>query len=218
MDKFDLCLKLQGEKHLCPHCQQQLSFCNAPPFHVGDGLGWGSEYLFICLNNSCPLYAGSWEKFEEQYGQPASCRYVLLPGEKSGNAMMVGGADAFTDSLVDIEKLKSQNTRYCKEKEALEKLDACESGKDIGPALTLVLDEAAGPEGRKRACGVLEKISDTACIEPIRNHTFRKTEIAQMANMMISAILKANFQKECPACTELIKVRAKVCMHCGKEV
>ena len=49
-------LQYLEEKHCCPHCSGDLTLCHSPSVHVGDGLGWGSEYLFICLNDSCPLF------------------------------------------------------------------------------------------------------------------------------------------------------------------
>ncbi|RPI36371.1 MAG: zinc ribbon domain-containing protein, partial [Nitrospiraceae bacterium] len=29
---------------------------------------------------------------------------------------------------------------------------------------------------------------------------------------------KKNFTMECPYCAEIIKIRAKICKHCGKEL
>lgn len=56
----------------CPHCKEKLSCCEAPPIHVGDGLGWGSEIMYICLNDYCPLFLKGWEQIEEKYGHHAS--------------------------------------------------------------------------------------------------------------------------------------------------
>ena len=58
----------QIEEHTCPYCQAQLSCCKAPPFHVGDGLGWGTEYYYVCLNDECKLFTNSWQQFEDRYG------------------------------------------------------------------------------------------------------------------------------------------------------
>ena len=217
-DPNDRIMKLAEAEHFCPHCQQRLSFCHTPPFHVGDGLGWGTDVFFVCLNDECPLYAGSWERFEAQYGHAASCRYMLLPGEKKGEAMMVGGKDAFKGLVVDIDSIKKQNTRYSKEKEAVEQLACCIEQKNLEPVLYLLLDEAADIERRKEACERLASLNDLCCIDPLRNHKFRNTDLEQLVNIAISQILKANHRKECPFCAEVIKNQAKVCMHCKKEV
>jgi hypothetical protein len=211
-------IKYAEEEHHCPHCKERLSCCQTPPFHVGDGLGWGSEVFFICLNDDCPLFVNSWQRFEEQYGRNASCRYMKLPGEKSGTPMMVGGRDAFKGCVVDPESIRLQSKRFAREQEAVAQLETAAAEKNPEPALYLILDEAAEIAGRKRASEVLTAIGDLACIDPIRNHKFMNTEIEFLANSAVHAILKANFRKECPACAEVVKSQAKVCMHCGREL
>ncbi|MBC8316981.1 MAG: zinc ribbon domain-containing protein [Desulfobulbaceae bacterium] len=212
------CLKYAEEKHYCPYCNERLSCCESPPMHVGDGLGWGAEVMFICLNNDCPTFDKGWEHIEEQYGHSGSYRYMLLPGQKKGEIMMVGSKDAFTGCVVDPEALMAQNKRYHAEKEALDQLDASIEAKDIKPALHLLLDEHAALLGREKACDSLYEINDLNCIDPIRNHTFKNIDIEQKVNMTVAEILKANFKKECPYCAEIIKKQAKVCMHCNKDL
>jgi hypothetical protein len=211
-------IKYAEEEHFCPHCQQRLSCCQTPPFHVGDGLGWGSEVFFICLNDDCPLFINSWQQFEQQYGRSASCRFMRLPGEKKGSPMMVGGKEAFKGCVIDPESITLQSKRFALEKEAAAKLPTAVAEKNLEPALYLMLDEAAVPENRKRACEVLIEINDLACIDPIRNHKFISTEIEQLANLAVKAILLANYRRECPYCAEIVKAQAKLCMHCGKEM
>jgi len=213
----DASLKHAEEEHYCPHCEKKLSCCAAPPMHVGDGLGWGSEIFFICLNDECSLYSNGWQHIEDQYGQIASYRYMILPGEKKGTPMMVGSGIAFTGSELDVKGLKENSDRYKREQEALKQLETCVQDKLLQPIICLIVDEEANLEGRQLACVKLEELADIACIDPIRNHTFRHTEIQQQANIAISNILKKTFQKECPDCSEIIKAKAKVCKHCGKE-
>ena len=206
------------EKHTCPHCKQELTLCHAPPMHVGDGLGWGSEYLFICLNDECSLFVNGWEYVENQYGHVGSYRYMEIPNSNESYNMMVAGKSAFTGSIVDIEALKEQNTRYQAEKEAVEKLDGCVEAHDLEPVLYLLTDNAARLSDRKRAAELLVPLNDLACIEPLRNHDFGDNHLEQNVNMAISAILAVHYLRECPYCAELVKVRAKICKHCGKEL
>ncbi len=215
---LELALKFLEEKHTCPHCKEELTLCHAPPIHVGDGLGWGSEYLFICLNNDCPLFVNGWEYIETQFGHSGSYRFMRIPNSDESYNMMVGGKDAFTGSVVDIEALKRQNVRYQKEKEATAALDTCVAEKNLEPVLYLLLDNAATLSVRKRAADLLAPINDLACIEPLRNHKFSNSHLEQAINMAITAILKAHYLKECPYCAELIKERAKYCKHCHKDL
>ena len=202
----------------CPHCKEELSCCEAPPFHIGDGLGWGSEVLYICLNDNCSLFVNGWAQIEEKYGHSSSYRYMQLPGSQEANLMMVGSEDAFKGSVIDLERVEAQNVRYQEEKKALAALDTVVEEKNLAPVLQLILDEAAAIEGRKKAIGLLVKINDLNCIDPIRNHKFRDTSLESECMIAIKQLLKANYKKECPYCFELIKSQAKVCMFCKKEL
>lgn len=202
----------------CPSCGEQLSCCEAPPIHIGDGLGWGSEVLYICLNDECPIFVRGWQQIEEQYGHSSSYRHMQLPGSKESNVMMVGSEDAFKGSVISPDALEAQNVRYQAEKDALAELDSAVENKNLKPLLHLILDEAAALEGRKKAISLLTSVNDLACIDPIRNHTFRDTSLESECNIAIAVILKANFKKECPYCSELVKLQAKVCMHCQKDL
>lgn len=218
MMDIDRCIKLVNEEHYCPHCSQRLSCCEAPPFHVGDGLGWGTDVFFVCLNNDCPLYTNSWKQFEEMYGQSASCRYLLLPGEKKGEPMMVGSSEAFTGSVLNLEQLECQNERYRKEQAATAQLDTCVAEHNLAPVLALILDDSADTLARKKAIELLTEVNDLACLDALRNHKFYQQEIEQLTNMAIKELLKKNHRRECPYCMEIVKTLAKICKHCGKEI
>jgi len=211
-------LRYIDEKHLCPHCSGELTLCHAPPVHVGDGLGWGSEYLFICLDDSCPLFVKGWEYIANQYGHVGSYRYMKIPNSKENYSMMVVSREAFTGSIVDIELVKRQNEHYQRQQEALAALDTCLSKKWLDPVLTVLLDESIRIDDRKRAVGLLAPLNDIACVEPLRNHSFRDPHLEQEVNLAIGAILAAHFLKECPHCAELIKARATVCKHCQRDL
>ncbi|MBA3015251.1 MAG: zinc ribbon domain-containing protein [Proteobacteria bacterium] len=212
----DACLLYAAEEHICPHCQSKLTCCTTPPFHVGDGLGWGTDVFFICLNDECSLYQNGWKHVEEQYGQVASFRFMRLPGENQGGPLMVGSNMAFTGSEVNLEEAKAKSDRYQKEKLSLEQLKTCVEEKNLEPVLFLITDEESVLEGREKACSLLKEICDIRCIDPIRNHKFRHTEIGQLADLAIVEILKKTFQRECPHCSEIIKAQATICKHCGK--
>src|SRR5512145_1505191 len=139
------------EKHCCPHCSGDLSLCHAPAVHVGDGLGWGSEYLFICLNDNCPLFIKGWDYIANQYGHVGSYRYMEIPNSKETYNMMVVGKEAFTGSIIDIEDVKRQSERYQRQQEALAALDTCVEQKQLAPVLAILLDDSVKIDDRKRA-------------------------------------------------------------------
>jgi hypothetical protein len=206
------------EKRCCPHCSGTLSLCHAPSVHVGDGLGWGSEYLFICLNDTCPLFVNGWDYIANQYGHVGSYRHMEIPNSKETYNMMVVGKDAFTGSIIDIEAIKRQSERYQLQQEALAALDTCVAEKRMAPALTVLLDDSVRIEDRKRAASLLVALNDVGCIEPLRNHSFSDPHLEQEVNLAIRKVLASNFLKECPYCAELIKTRATVCKHCQRDL
>lgn len=211
-------LSFLDEEHICPHCQSRMLCCEVPPIHVGDGLGWGSEAMFVCLSDSCSLFLKGWESVEANYGHHASYRYMELPGSKEGNIMMVGNKDAFKASVIDRKQIKKQNKRYQQEKEAVSQLETCVEQGNLDPVLFLILDEAADVKDRKRAISLLRDLNNLECIEPIKNHTFRDTSLEQECGLIIQQLLKDNFMKECPFCAEIIKQRAQKCKHCKENV
>lgn len=206
------------EVKICPHCNEQLSCCEAPPIHIGDGLGWGSEILFICLNDSCSVFLKGWDQIGNQYGHHSSYRYMELPGSKEKNYMMVGNADAFKASVINKEVLRAQNEEYQKLKKAKEKLATCVEEKNLEPVLTLLLNEGAGKTSREEAAGYIAKLNDLSCVDPLRNHKFKDPALKHLVNVGIKQLLANNYKKECPFCSEIIKAQAVKCMHCKEDV
>ncbi len=203
---------------ICPHCNEKLTCCEAPQIHVGDGLGWGSDVLFICLNDNCSLFLRGWNHIEDKYGHRASYRYMELPGSKESNVMMVGSKDAFKGSIVDPEAIKKQNARYNKEKIALEELKTCLKEQNLSPVLTLLLDEGSMSSSRDLALEYLVKLDNLTGIDALRNHTFRDETLKTKVDTALAKLLASNFKKECPYCAEIIKAQAKKCMHCKENV
>jgi hypothetical protein len=206
-------LRFLDEVKICPHCNQELSCCEAPPIHIGDGLGWGSEVLFICLNDGCPVFLNGWKTIEEQYGHHSSYRYMELPDSKEKNYMMVGNADAFKACVINKDDLRAQNEQYQKQKQAKEALKTCVAEKNIEPVLFLLLDEGAGKRAREEAAGYIAAINNLDCIDPLRNHKYRDPALKHAVDAGIRKLLEKNFKKECPHCLEIIKAHAKKCMH-----
>jgi hypothetical protein len=52
----------------------------------------------------------------------------------------------------------------------------------------------------------------------MRNHKFGVPKIQEAVDDSVKQIHKRYFTRECPFCAEIIKQRAKICKHCGREV
>ena len=63
----------------CPHCGKELDKYDSPSFHFADGLGWGTDFMYVCFNDECPLYIKGKNHLLEKYGQAASYRYMVYP-------------------------------------------------------------------------------------------------------------------------------------------
>jgi ribosomal protein L37AE/L43A len=59
---------------------------------------------------------------------------------------------------------------------------------------------------------------DLEAVDPLRNLKFGNEILQEKVNSAIVHIHQRFFTRECPFCAEIIKKRAKVCKHCGKEV
>ena len=203
-------------EYYCPHCESRLKPCETPPFHIGDGLGWGCEVMFVCLNDECPPYVKGWQYIEDTYGHVGSYRYMQLPNEKKGELMMVGSKIAFTGSVLNPEEIIAANKRYQQEREWASQLDDSVASKDLTPAMGILLDDKASLKNRSKACDIILQIQDTSCYDAIRNHTFENSDLEFKVNGTLTELLKVCFQKECPDCAEIIKQQAKKCKHCDR--
>ncbi len=212
----DDCLRYCAMEFTCPHCKSRLQPCETPPFHIGDGLGWGAEVMFVCMNDECPPYVKGWDHIEATYGHVGSYRYMRIHNEKKGELMMVGSKIAFTGSILDPDAVIAANKRHQQEKDWYDQLDDSVSSKDLTPAMGILLDEHASKKHRSKACDTLLKIKDISCYEAISNHEFKNTEVEFKVNSTLPMLLKVCFKKECPDCAEIIQVKAKKCKHCQK--
>lgn len=211
-------LDVLDEEKICPHCNEALSCCEAPPIHIGDGLGWGSDVLFICLNDACSVFLKGWDQIGNQYGHHSSYRYMELPGSKEKNYMMVGNADAFKASVIDKAALREQNKHYQERKIAIDNLKTCVADKNVAPVVALLTDDGASKKVREDASSYIEKVNDLSCIDALRNHKYKDPALKHMVDTGIKRLLENNFKKECPYCYEIIKAQAEKCMHCKEDL
>jgi hypothetical protein len=202
----------------CPNCNTRLSPCETPPFHIGDGLGWGAEVMFVCLNDECPPYVKGWKHIEAAYGHVGSYRYMRLANEEKGELMMVGNQMAFTGSVLDPAVIMAANKRYQQECEWVKQLDTCVADKNLTPVMGILLDEKASLNNKMKASRLLVHLNDISCIDALRNLEYKNGDLEVQRKQAITGILKNNYMKECPDCMEIVKNKAAKCKHCGKDL
>lgn len=209
---------LTHPKPNCPHCNEEMSLWEVPPVNVGDGLGWGTPYLYICFNDNCSCYKEGWDNMKENYAQSASYRSINYPGTETFEIIPVFSSMGGRGQVMDDQVLAQQEAL----KEAIKKgfsiLAECYVSKDGPQVLQMLLDVTEPVRVRVKAAEMIGDIGELEAIEPIRNVTFGNQTLQKKVDEAVSKIHKKFFTRECPFCAEIIKKRAKICKHCQKEV
>jgi len=96
------------KKPLCPHCKKEMSIWEVPLMTFGDGLGWGTPYLFLCFNDECPLYKQGWDDLMENFAQTASYRCMNYPGTDTFELMPVFSSMGATGQIIDDQVVAAE--------------------------------------------------------------------------------------------------------------
>lgn len=205
-------------KPLCPHCGEQMSLWEVPPITFSDGLGWGTPFLFICFNDSCSLYTQGWDHMKENYAHTASYRCMNYPGTEQFELMPVFSSMGAKGQIMDEEAMAAEEIQKEAIKRGFSLLAECYVSKDGPAALRILLDAAEPMRVRMKASEMLGDIGEIDAIEPLRNLKVGNQILETKLQEAVKKIHARNFTRECPFCAEIIKKRAKLCKHCGKEV
>jgi predicted RNA-binding Zn-ribbon protein involved in translation (DUF1610 family) len=209
---------VKKKKPVCPHCGQEMVIWECPQMTFSDGLGWGTPYLYVCFNDDCPLYLEGWENIMEHYANVASYRCICDPMSGKMDCMPVFSREGGKGNIVDEEIKAREEARKAAEKRSLEKLKVYYEARDADAILRVLLAEKTLPNVRLEAAGMIGEVGGPDVIEPIRNHVFENDLIKAKVEGSIELIHKRNYTKECPFCAEIVKARAIVCKHCGKDL
>lgn len=209
---------VEQPKPTCPHCGQEMDLWEVPPVNFSDGLGWGTPYLYVCFNDECPLFKQGWDNLWENYSQNASYRCINYPGTTSFECMPVfssmgGRGQILTDSAMAAEEALKENI-----KKGFSILATCYTEKDFVTPMRMLLDPAEPVRVRVKAAEMVGDFAELEAIEPLRNKKFGNPKLQEKVEASIHKIHERFYTRECPFCAEVIKKRAKICKHCGKDV
>ena len=209
---------LTRPKPRCPYCNEEMNLWEVPPVNVGDGLGWGTPYLYICFNDNCSCYQQGWDHMKKTYAHTASYRSINYPGTETFEIIPVFSSMGGRGQVVDEQVVAEQEAL----KEAIKKgfsiLADCYVSKDGPQVMRMLLDPTEPMRVRVKAAEMIGDIGELEAIEPVRNVTFGNEILQKKVDEAISRIHERFFTRECPFCAEIIKKRAKICKHCQKEV
>ncbi|HMA85279.1 MAG TPA: zinc ribbon domain-containing protein [Desulfosalsimonadaceae bacterium] len=205
-------------KPICPHCGTEMQIWEIPPVAFSDGLGWDSPYMYVCFNDECPLYINGWENLWENFSQRASYRCIKSPNDNNFEAMPVfspiGGQGQVIDDQVTAEREALKEST----KKGFSILAECYVTKDEVTVMQMLMDASQPARVRLKAADMAADLGGLDAIELINNYTFGNRILQEKADEAVGKIHERHFTRECPFCAEIIKKRAKVCKHCGKEV
>lgn len=206
------------EKPRCPHCDQEMKLWEVPPINVGDGLGWGAPFLFLCFNDDCPLYTQGWQSMEENFAQRASMRCFNYPGTEQFECMPVFSSMGGQGQVIDDEVMAQQEMLKEQIKKGFSILADCFVNKDGITIMSLLSDSCEPVRVRIKAAEMIGDIGALEAVEPLRFMRANNQKLQESIETAIDKIHKRFFTRECPFCAEIIKMRAKICKSCGKEV
>jgi hypothetical protein len=209
---------LESEKPKCPHCQKEMSLWEVPSINIGDGLGWGTPYLYVCFNDECTMYREGWQNMRENYGRNSSYRCMCYPGSKGYECLPVFSPEGATGQIIDDEAVFQQEMLKEATKRGFSILADCYTAKDGVTVLQLLTDGAEPARVRTKAAEMMGDIGTIDAIDPLRGLKFGNQILQEKVDAAIKKIHERHFTRECPFCAEIIKRRATVCKHCGKEV
>ena len=209
---------MNQDKPLCPHCNKEMNIWEVPPINFGDGLGWGSPYLYLCFNDECPLYTKGWDNIMDNYSHHASYRCFTYPDKKNFECMPVFSPMGATGQIIDDEVLLKEEAL----KEAIKKgfsiLADCYVEKDDLTIVRMLLDSTEPARVRVKAAEMFGDICEPEAVEAVKSAKFGNDIIQKAVDEATTKIYDRHFVRECPFCAEIIKKRAKVCKHCNREV
>jgi hypothetical protein len=206
------------EKPECPKCGKEMSLWEVPPVNFSDGLGWGTPYLYVCFNDECPTYQQGWNNLKENYAQTASYRQICYPGTRQFELMPVFSPMGGQGQIIDDQVLLQEAMLKEAIKRGFSILAQCYVEKDAPTVLSMVLDATEPARVRLKASEMIGDIGELEAIEPLRNLKVGNNLLEEQLEKSIQKIHERFFTRECPFCAEVIKKRAKICKHCGKDV
>ena len=154
----------------------------------------------------------------ETYGQQMGYRYMVHPDSGESASIPVGNRLAMRGDIIDEIHETQEKEELEARKIAFQALTDYFINKDVDSIVAVLVNEDGFGSVRLKAAEHLGEIGDIRAIEPISNFKFSHEVIQKKVDESIAKIHKKNFTMECPYCAETIKIRAKICKHCGKEL
>ena len=200
----------------CPHCNSKMALWEVPPIAVGDGLGWGEPFLFVCFNDECTPFKEGWKNIEDNYAHKASYRCMNYPGTTQFEFMPVYSRDGGKGQIYDKQAQEAENAKKEATKIGFSLLAEFYVTNTWDEILKILIDHTYPVSVRMKAAEMIGDIGGIEATEILINNKFPNDFLQKQVDESITKLHLRFFTKECPFCAEIIKQRAKVCKHCQK--
>ncbi len=207
-----------AERPVCPHCGKEMKISECHDTGLSCGSGWGTPYLFVCLNDECPPFVNGWESMKRDYGRKCSYRCFCFPDSRKTEMMMVfsyadGRSDAIDEGVIAADMAKGTAGDP-----AVQDLVRCFESKNIKALLSNLFDDKVHYKVRLKSAELIGELGLVETIEPLRNHQFTDQCILTGVRDAIKRIHEINSTQECPFCAEIIETGAATCSQCGRDL
>jgi hypothetical protein len=154
----------------------------------------------------------------ETYGQEMGYRFMMHPDSGETSSVPVGGRDVMKGDIIDEVREAEEEAEIEARKRTFQTLTDYYVRKDSDAILAMLLDDNGFGSVRLKAAEHLGEIGDIKVLEQMVNHPFINEAIKKKVDEAAEKIHRKNFTMECPYCAEIIKRRASLCKHCGREL
>ena len=93
----------------CPHCGEKMKIWQCSETGLVCGSGWGTPYLFVCVNEECPLFVEGWTSMKEHYGRTCSYRCICYPESQTTEMMLVYSSSGLQTGIIDEETIAADD-------------------------------------------------------------------------------------------------------------
>jgi hypothetical protein len=140
------------------------------------------------------------------------------PGTEQFELIPVFSSMGAKGQIVDEEARAIEKAQKEAIKRGFSILAECYVKKDGPAVMRILLDPTEAMRVRTKAVEMLGDIGEIDAIEPLRNLKVGNQILETKLQEAVDKIHARNYTRECPFCAEIIKKRAIICKHCGKEV
>jgi hypothetical protein len=206
---------ISTDRPLCPQCGAQMKIWECTETGLSCGSGWGTPYLFVCLNDACPPFVNGWESMKSGYGRKCSFRCISFPDSLNTEMMMVCSYGDCQSGLLDEAVIAADRARGTDEDPEVQELQRCLEHKDLTALMDRLFDDKAYYRPRMRAAVWIGELGLVKAIDALRDHRFLDQRVRTVVREAIQKIHAINQTQECPHCAEIIEAQCATCSQCG---